>query len=189
MRSLVGVLVGALILLAVNPALAHSGSGAVGGLAAGFMHPLTGIDHLLAMILVGLWAAQLGGRALWIVPLSFVLLLAVGGGAAMMGITLPQVELVIAFSVVILGAVIAGRVQAPAAVAAAIVAIFGIVHGHAHGTEMPAATSEAGYAVSFVLATIVLHGIGIAASMAARSNSFVRYVGGASAVLGLALLG
>src|SRR3546814_53068 len=117
MRSLVGVLVGALSLLAVDPALAHSGSGSVGGLTAGFMHPLTGIDHLLAMIMVGLWAAQLGGRALWVVPLSFGLLLAIGGGAAMVGITLPQVELVIALSVVILVAVIAGCVRVPPAVA------------------------------------------------------------------------
>lgn len=189
MRLMMSAIAGAMALLAVSPAAAHTGLAPIGGLAAGFMHPLTGIDHLLAMIMVGLWAAQLGGRAFWIVPLSFVLLLAVGGGVAIMGILLPQVELVIALSVVALGVMIAGRVRAPVALAAMIVAAFGIVHGYAHGAEMSVAVSGATYAAGFVLATILLHVVGIAVSVVARANAFVRYIGGAAAVVGLTLIG
>jgi len=128
-----------------TPALAHTGVGAASGFTHGFLHPLGGLDHVFAMIGVGLFAAVLGGRALWLVPLSFVTMMVVGAALGIAGVALPHVEIGIAFSVVALGAMVAFQWKFPLAVAALVVGLFAIFHGHAHGAEMP--DSISGYSV------------------------------------------
>ncbi|MEO8600504.1 MAG: HupE/UreJ family protein [bacterium] len=138
---------------------AHPGHG--GGLMAGIAHPLFGLDHLLAMVAVGVWAFQLGGRAKWLVPTSFVALMAVAGGVGMSGIALPMIEIGIAASVLILGLLIAFSVRVTPVVGACIVAMFAIFHGYAHGAEMPLLGSAWQYGIGFVASTAVLHGFGL----------------------------
>ena len=127
----------------------------------GFMHPLSGLDHQLAMILVGIFAYQLGGRALWLVPLTFVSVMAVGGFLGIAGMPVPFIEIGIALSVIVLGAIVAFGVKAPLAVAMGIVGLFAIFHGHAHGSEMPLDASGLEYGLGFMLATALLHAVGI----------------------------
>lgn len=178
----------ALFLGSFAPALAHAPGVAEAGLAAGFAHPLLGFDHLLAMVAVGLWASQLGGRALWLVPASFVSVMAAGAGLGMVT-TLPAVELGIVGSLIVLGALVAFAARLPVAVGAAIVGGFALFHGHAHGAEMPEAASAL-YAVGFIAATGLLHGIGVAAGLYSRGTAawLVRAGGAAVAATGLVLL-
>jgi urease accessory protein len=126
------------------------------------MHPLGGVDHIIAMVAVGLLAARLSGRALWLVPASFVAAMTAAGFAASAGLALPYVETGIAVSVVVLGAVAVFGVAMPAAAAMGLVAFFAVFHGYAHGLEMPETVSGLAYGVGFVAATAMLHGIGIA---------------------------
>ena len=133
-----------------------------GGWGAGFTHPLLGWDHLLAMIAVGLWAAQLGGRALWSLPLTFVSVMAGGALLGMGGVALPHVEAGIAASLLVLGLFVAFAARLPLAVGVMLVAAFALVHGHSHGTEVPAMVSPWAYATGFVIATALLHVTGIA---------------------------
>ncbi|HQS11097.1 MAG TPA: HupE/UreJ family protein, partial [Xanthobacteraceae bacterium] len=123
--------------LAPSLAFAHTGVGATHGFVHGFMHPVTGLDHVLAMVTVGILAWQMGGRAIWLLPASFVTLMAVGGALGMSGFDLPYVETGIALSVVVLGAAVAMGVKAPLAFAMGLVGMFAVFHGHAHGAEMP----------------------------------------------------
>jgi urease accessory protein len=160
----IGLLTAAALTLIPTAALAHPGD--AHGLVHGFAHPLGGIDHILAMVAVGIFAWQLGGRALWLVPASFVLAMAAGGALAMAGVTVPFVEVGIIASVIVLGAVVALGVKTPVAVAVGMVAAFAVFHGHAHGTEMPLDASGALYAAGFMLATALLHMAGITAGMA-----------------------
>ena len=141
-------------------AQAHPGHG--GGYMAGITHPFSGLDHLLAMLAVGIWAAQLGGRARWLVPGSFVVLMAVAGSAGMAGIgALPMVESGIATSVLLLGLLIAFSVKVPVALSASIVGLFAVFHGYAHGAEMPQLSTPWVYGIGFVLSTAALHGMGL----------------------------
>lgn len=187
-------LVAAALVATAMPAFAHTGVGAHGGLAAGFTHPLLGLDHLLAMIAVGLFAAARGGKALWLVPLAFVAMMAGGGALAMAGIQVPMVELGIALSVVVLGGAVALRLSLPVAGAMALAGAFALFHGHAHGAEMPAGASAFTYAAGFVAATAMLHGIGIAIGMAAGYGSrrtgqwAVRSAGSVMALAGVGML-
>lgn len=142
-------------------AQAHTGVGATAGFAAGVTHPIFGLDHLLAMVAVGLWAGLQGGRALWAVPAAFVGAMVLGGAFAMTGGAIPAVEIGIAGSVLALGALVAWNPRLHTGVAMAIVAGFAVFHGHAHGTEMPAAASGLVYGLGFALATAALHGAGI----------------------------
>lgn len=153
--------VSAALLLVPAAAQAHTYGAEGAGFMAGFGHPLGGLDHLLAMVAVGLWGSQLGGRALWLVPAAFVSVMTAGAALAMLGIHVPAVEPGIAASVVVLGVALAFLPRLPVAVPMAIVALFGLVHGHAHGTEMPEAASPALYGLGFALATILLHAAGI----------------------------
>jgi urease accessory protein len=158
---------------------------------AGFAHPFGGLDHLLAMIAVGLWAAQLGGRALWAVPAAFVAMMAVGGAAAMTGMALPNVELGITGSLLVLGALILAWAKLPVWAGVALVGFFAVFHGHAHGAEMPAETTALGYAAGFVLATALLHGIGLAAGLYMQrgvSAWLVRLGGAGVATAGIVLM-
>lgn len=143
-------------------AFAHTGAGHTHGFVHGFVHPIGGLDHLLAMVAVGLFAAYLGGRALWLVPATFVGVMALGGLLGVSGAALPYVELGIALSVVVLGLLVALRWNFPVAVAMAIVGIFAVFHGYAHGTELPENTSGLAYGIGFMIATALLHLAGIA---------------------------
>jgi urease accessory protein len=180
--------------LVPTAAFAHPGIGSASGFTHGFMHPLSGLDHQLAMILVGIFAYQLGGRALWLVPLSFIGMMAVGGFLGITATPLPFVEIGIALSVVVLGAIVAFGAKTPMAVAMGVVGLFAIFHGHAHGTEMPMDVSGATYCAGFMLATALLHAVGIGIGMAVglMSQSFgktaYRVAGGVASVAGLALL-
>jgi urease accessory protein len=148
--------------LALAPAAAFAHPGHEGAsLISGFTHPLGGVDHIIAMVAVGLLAARLGGRALWLVPASFVATMAVAGLAASAGLGLPYVETGIAVSVLVLGAIVALGVAMPLAVAMGLVAFFAVFHGYAHGIEMPETVSGLAYGTGFVTATALLHGIGI----------------------------
>jgi urease accessory protein len=166
----------------------HEGAGFVHGL----LHPLGGVDHILAMVAVGLFAVQLGGRALWLVPASFVAVMAAAGLAGMAGIEIPGVEAGIALSVLVLGAVIALRIDMPLAAAMGLVGFFAIFHGHAHGAEMPETASGLAYGMGFVAATAALHALGIAAGLAIGRTGSARRItqvgGAAAALVGAALL-
>ncbi len=172
--------------LFAGTASAHTGSDALGGFAGGLTHPLLGLDHLLAMIAVGLWAAQQGGRALWAVPAAFVAAMGLGGALAWTGGELPQIEAAIALSVLALGLLIATRRRWAVPAGMAVAAVFALFHGYAHGLEMPQAASPVSYALGFVLATVFLHGVGIAGSLAGRRA--VQVAGAGIATAGLALI-
>ncbi|MEX5728174.1 urease accessory protein [Rhodovulum iodosum] len=148
--------------LLATPALAHTGAGIQGGLMSGFTHPLFGWDHVVAMVAVGLWGAFLGRPAIWLLPVVFPMVMAFGGALGVIGVPLPAVEQGIALSGVVLGLLVALAVRAPIWVAALIVGVFAIFHGHAHGTELPTAANPFAYALGFVTATGLLHLAGIA---------------------------
>lgn len=167
-------------------ALAHPGHG--GGLVDGLAHPFTGLDHMLAMVAVGLWASQLGKRAMIVLPLLFPAVMALGAMMGANGGELPWVEAGIVASVVILGGVVALGLKPSLAVSATLVGVFALFHGHAHGTELPAAGSALMYGVGFVVATLVLHAIGMGIGVAAKRPLAMRYAGGAIAAAGLVLL-
>ena len=140
---------------------AHTGVGSTMGFTHGFGHPFSGLDHILAMVAVGLFAANLGGRALWLVPLSFVAMMAAGSALGVAGVAMPFVEIGIAASVIVLGLAVAMQWKLPVAGAMSLVGFFALFHGHAHGGEMPADASGLAYGVGFVIATAMLHAAGI----------------------------
>jgi urease accessory protein len=146
-------------------ALAHTGHGDTSGFLHGFLHPVGGIDHVLAMVAVGVFAYVLGGRALWLVPLSFVGMMAVGFLLGLGQVDVPFVELGIALSSIVIGAAAAWGRPMPVAAAMSLVGVFAIFHGHAHGAEMPVDASGLEYAAGFIVATALLHAAGIAAAM------------------------
>src|SRR6476659_1401554 len=141
-----GLTIAAAVTLVPTAAFAHPGLGDAHGFVAGFAHPLGGLDHILAMVTVGIFAWQLGGRALWLVPAAFVAAMAAGGALAMTGVPVPMVETGIAASVIVLGAIVALGIKAPLAIAMGLVGLFAIFHGHAHGSEMPLAAATGVYA-------------------------------------------
>ncbi len=152
-------------LLSASPAAAHSGEGLAGGFFTGFLHPLSGLDHLLAMVAVGLWGAFLGRPLIVALPVVFPTVMAVGGALGMAGLPAPPVELGIALSVLVLGGAIALALKAPVWLACLIVGVFAVFHGYAHGQELPSAADPLGYSVGFVLATGLLHVAGIAVGL------------------------
>jgi urease accessory protein len=175
-------------------ASAHPGHEGTPGLVHGFLHPLGGLDHILAMVAVGLFAARLGGRALWLVPASFVVTMAVAGIAGMTGFALPYVEAGIALSILVLGAAIALDWTMPVAAAMGLVAFFAVFHGHAHGAEMPQTMSGLAYGAGFIAATAALHALGIGLGLVigrsgeTASRRILQIGGGAAALAGAALL-
>lgn len=175
-------------------ALAHVGAGDAHGFAHGFTHPLTGMDHVLAMVTVGILAWQLGGRAIWTVPAAFVSVMALGGALGVMGIEIPFVELGIALSVVVLGAAVALRVQAPLALAVGLVGFFAIFHGYAHGAEIPENAGGLGYGLGFMIGTTLLHvaGLGLGLAIAritdAHGRDWTRAVGALVCLIGVGLV-
>jgi urease accessory protein len=180
-----------LLLLLPSTASAHQEKGTVWGFTSGFIHPLTGLDHITAMVAVGLWGAFLGAPAMWVLPVVFPLVMAFGGALGVLGVPLPGVETGIALSSVILGIVVAFAVRPPLWVAALIVGTFAIFHGHAHGAEMPKAANAATYAIGFVFATGLLHLCGIAFGLLVRrpwGKRLVRLGGVAIALVGFGFL-
>ncbi|MDB6110093.1 MAG: hydrogenase/urease accessory protein [Pedosphaera sp.] len=174
------------------PALAqaHPLPGQANGFASGLNHPLHGLDHILAMVAVGLWAAQLGGRALWLVPATFISLMTVGGMLGMTAVPVPGVEAGILVSVLVLGLLVASAARLPLAASMALAGLFAIFHGHAHGTELPAAASGLSYGLGFVLASVGLHACGMGVGLLAQKRFTVpaiRFAGGAIALGGLCL--
>jgi urease accessory protein len=177
-----------------GPAFAHTGVSPAHDLTHGFLHPLSGLDHILAMVAVGLYAAQLGGRALWSLPAAFVGTMIVGGLLGHAGVPLPMVEQGIGLSVIAIGAVIAAGVRLPTVLGTALVAAFALAHGHAHGAEGAQLGSFVSYAAGFVAATALLHAAGIAAGLALdrlgtlRATVARRAAGAAGALAGVAIL-
>lgn len=182
------LLAGAFVPAAV---LAHQETGQAAGFLAGLAHPVSGLDHVLAMVAVGLWGAVLGAPAIWVLPVAFPLVMAVGGLLGLLGIPLPGVELGIAISAVVLGGMVLAEARPPLGLAAAVVAFFAIFHGHAHGTEIAAGTSALFYSLGFVVATGLLHAAGIAIGVLHRwpaGRLLVRAAGGGVGLAGLFFL-
>jgi urease accessory protein len=157
-RALAAVSLAAL----ASSALAHVEGGQAAGFLAGLTHPVSGLDHVLAMVAVGLWGAQLGLPAIWLLPVTFPIVMALGGLLGLLGVPLPGVELGIAVSAILLGAAVMTERRLPLYAAAALVGFFAVFHGHAHGTELPPGQSGLLYSLGFVVATGCLHAIGIA---------------------------
>src|SRR5947209_14160171 len=156
------------VIALTHSALAHTAAGTGVGLQSGFLHPLTGLDHLVAMVAVGLWGAQLGSPALWALPIAFPLVMALGGVIGIAGIPLPFAESIVALSGIALGILVALRARPPLAVALLIVGTFAIFHGYAHGRELPSAADPVAYAIGFVTATGMLHVGGILIGLSMR---------------------
>ena len=187
----VGAAVALALVLAPVAALAHQETGQAAGFLAGLAHPVSGLDHVLAMIAVGLWGAVLGPPAIWVLPVAFPLVMAFGGLMGLLGFPLPGVEIGIAVSAVVLGALVLAEVRPPLWLAALIVAFFAIFHGHAHGRELPEGTSALLYSLGFVVATGLLHAVGILLGVAHRwaaGRRLVQLAGGGVALAGLFFL-
>lgn len=169
-RQRLPAVVGLILVAAAGAAVAHveGGHTGAGGFLSGLHHPVSGLDHVVAMVAVGLWGAQLGAPAVWLLPVAFPLVMALGGLAGVLGLPLPGVEAGIALSGVVLGLMVALAVRPPLGLALALVAAFAVLHGHAHGTELPAFGVPILYAAGFVIATGVLHLAGIAVGLAGR---------------------
>jgi urease accessory protein len=183
-------LVIAVLLAGAAPAYAHVGVGSTASFAVGIAHPLSGLDHMTVMIAVGLWAALKGGRALWIWPAAFVGVMLVGGALGMAHVPVPIVEPGILASVVVLGLLIALGVNWPIWLGASVIALFALLHGHAHGSEVAETVSGAEYMAGFALATAGLHVIGIAFALGlkrAHLRGIVRAAGAACVLIGVAL--
>ncbi|MCC0056693.1 MAG: HupE/UreJ family protein [Rhodobiaceae bacterium] len=181
------IVTGLILAASTAPAFAHYGHAGHGSLVSGFLHPLTGADHVLAMVAVGLWAALLGGRAVWAVPAAFVAMMGAGFMTALWGGMLPLVEPTILASVVTLGILVALAVRVPASVGMAVAGFFALFHGYAHGTEM-AGGNGLSYMAGFAVATALLHGAGLAAGIG-LSRLFAGLAGRtASRVAGLATM-
>ena len=172
-------------------ALAHVGDHSHMSFTQGLLHPFSGLDHVLAMVAVGLWASQLGGRALWLLPLTFPAVMAAGAALGLSGIALPWVEIGIAASVMVLGAAVALALRPSLAISIPLIGAFALLHGYSHGIELPAGASALSYGAGFIAATLVLHAIGIATGLIAGRlpvRFAARTAGGAIAVLGVVLL-
>jgi urease accessory protein len=189
MKRILFVLV--MLVLGASPALAHVGHGATPSFAAGLAHPLSGLDHIAVMLAVGVWAALKGGRALWVWPAAFVGVMLVGGALGMMQVPVPFVEPGILASVVALGLMVALAVDLPVAAGAAIVAVFALLHGHAHGSEVAENISVIEYMAGFAFATATLHlsGIGFVQMMTrVQLRAAIRAAGALCVVVGAGLM-
>lgn len=186
-----GLAIAVALVLLGGPALAHETAGVAGGLQSGFLHPIGGWDHVAAMVAVGLLGAIMGPPAIWLLPIVFPLVMAMGGGLGVAGVPLPGVEAGIAVSAVVLGLMVAAGRRVPLWIAAVVVGFFAVFHGHAHGTELPAAADAVAYAIGFVTGTGALHLAGIAMGLVSTweiGRTVVRAVGGMIAVAGMAFL-
>ncbi len=178
-----------LLVLLPNLASAHIVPGTTRGMQDGLLHPLTGWDHLLAMIAVGLWAAQQRGRAVWQIPLAFVSVMVLGGILGVAGVYMPGTEVAIAISILALGGLIATKTSFAPSLGMMLVGAFALFHGYAHGHEMPASASALPFSIGFVISTVALHGLGIGAGLGLRNQPrAIRFAGATIAACGLCLL-
>jgi len=175
---------GVLLALLSTPAFAHPGHLHMAGFTAGVLHPLTGLDHLAAMLMVGLWAGTVFRNRVIVPPLAFVAFMLAGFAFGAMGGALPLTELLILASVIVLGAMVLFEVKLPMVAASVLIALFALAHGHAHGAEMPADASVLSFGAGFVLMTAALHAAGVGLAMLANRPA-ARALGGAAAALGL----
>jgi urease accessory protein len=175
----------ALLVIALLPglAMAHSEQGVAGGLVAGLLHPVLGFDHLVAMVAVGLWGAQLRQPAIWLLPITFPMVMALGALMGIAGIPMPFVEFGIAASALVLGVMVAFSIRPPLWAAATVVGVFALFHGHAHGTEVPSAANPLSYGVGFVISTGFLHLAGILIGLLVRWPAGERVVRACGAVV------
>lgn len=187
--SIAGAIAATGLLVSPVPAYAHEAESLAGGLFAGFSHPLSGPDHMLAMIAVGLWGAFLRRPLIFLLPAVFPAVMAIGGVLGMAGVPIPPVEVGIAFSVVILGIAVAAAWRAPVWLAVAITALFGLFHGYAHGLELPSMADPVSYSLGFVTATGLLHIVGIAIGTLRSAPRGVMAVRAAGALIALAGIG
>ena len=171
------------VVLWAQAASAHAQKGAAAGLLTGLGHPVSGMDHVLAMVAVGLWGVQLGAPAVWLLPVAFPMVMAGGGMLGLMGVPLPGIEYGVAASAILLGAAVMFEVRPPLAVAAIVVGFFAIFHGHAHGTELPPGQSALAYSMGFVIATGGLHAAGIGIGTVHRWSWGQRLLRAAGAVV------
>ncbi|NJN45617.1 MAG: HupE/UreJ family protein [Candidatus Competibacteraceae bacterium] len=181
-----------LLMFVVTNAYAHAEVGVAGGLISGFLHPIFGLDHLVAMVAVGLWGAQLGRPAIWVLPITFPVVMAFGGLLGIMGMPLPLIEVGISVSALVLGLMVAMALRPPLWVAGLLVAFFAIWHGHAHGTELPAAANPLAYAIGFVISTGLLHLCGIVLGILVAwpmGTWVVRCAGAGIAAIGVYFIG
>ena len=179
------------MLLWAQIAFAHPQAGEAKGFLTGFRHPISGLDHVLAMVAVGLWGAQLGNPAIWLLPVAFPMVMAFGGMLGLMGVPLPGVEYGIAASAILLGAAVLFEMRPPLVLAAVLVGIFAIFHGHAHGTELPPGQSGLLYSMGFVIATGCLHAVGISIGAVHRwlwGQRLLRFAGAVVAMGGMFFL-
>lgn len=172
-------------------ALAHPVKGQAVGFLTGFLHPISGLDHVVAMIAVGLWGAQLGAPAIWLLPVVFPIVMAFGGMLGLMGVPLPGTEIGIAASAIMLGALVMLEIRPPLAAAAVVVSFFAIFHGHAHGSELPPGQDALLFSIGFVIATGCLHAVGISIGLIHKwpwGQRALRVAGGGVAAAGLFFL-
>lgn len=177
--------------LAPAPTWAHADSSSGSGFMAGFLHPISGLDHVVAMVAVGLWGAVLGPPALWLLPVAFPIVMALGGCLGLLGVVMPGVEIGIAVSGMLLGLMVLLEIRAPLMVASAIVSAFALFHGYAHGAELPARGNPLTYSLAFVTATGLLHLLGILVGETRRwpgGRRFVQAAGAGVALVGLGFL-
>ncbi len=180
-----------LLIILPTTASAHLETGNVGGFLSGFQHPLTGLDHIVAMVAVGLWGAFLGGRAMLTLPIVFPVVMALGGAMGVLGLPLPGVETGIALSGITLGLMVSFAAKPALWVAAVIVGVFAIFHGYAHGAEMPESSNAMTFAIGFVISTGLLHLCGIAFGLLVRwpwGRIAIRSTGGVIAAVGFGFL-
>jgi urease accessory protein len=180
-----------LLMLLASRLEAHPALEQAAGLLAGLKHPISGPDHVLAMVSVGLWGAQLGQPAIWLLPVTFPIVMAFGGFLGLIGVPLPGVELGVALSALLLGIMVLSDARPPLAVGVAIVAFFAVFHGHAHGTELPPGQDDLTYSAGFVMATGTLHAIGIGIGLIHRwpaGRLVLRAAGAMVAMAGLSFL-
>lgn len=191
LRKYFATLYALLLALAPAVALAHQETGQAVGFLSGLAHPVSGLDHVLAMVAVGLWGAVLGPPAIWVLPVAFPVMMAVGGLMGLLGFPLPGVEIGIAASAIVLGAVVLTELRPSLRLATVLVAIFAIFHGHAHGRELPDGASALLYSLGFVMATGLLHAVGIMLGAADRWSAgrrAIRAAGGGVVLAGLFFL-
>ena len=187
LRSVLLMVAGALL---PSFAYAHVGAGEASGFMHGLTHPISGLDHICAMVAVGLWAAQMGGKSVWAVPLTFVSVMVMGGTLGMIGISLPFTEQGIILSVLMLGVLIAASIRLPLLLSSVMVGLFAVFHGYAHGAEMPESASAMTYALGFILSTATLHTMGIMFGLGMQKlvhKQVVRWAGASVALCGVYL--
>jgi urease accessory protein len=180
-----------LILCSVQVTQAHVQYGEAASFRTGFQHPISGVDHVVAMIAVGLWGAQLGTPAIWLLPVAFPMMMAMGGMLGLMGVPLPGTDIGIAASAILLGLAVLAASRPPLMIAALVVAFFAVFHGHAHGTELPPGQNGLLYSMGFVIGTGSLHGVGISIGVVHRwqwGQRLLRMTGGAVALAGASFL-